>query len=141
MKLRDIFIVFTIISLFTVIFFGAILDPVVNSEYDFNNSILSDGKYNRTLTQLNSSSDHVHSDQWRDQLEEEDEISLITVGAKVISTMKSVISTETFNFIKDTLETLEETLHIDGAIISLIFTIIVVGLIFIFIGAVLRWRT
>ena len=143
MRLSGILLSMALIGIVGVLFSLIINDTDSQDAYGegiFNNF---SEEYGITLVQLENSSDRaieVGADIQGD-LQEEDEIGLVTIGGATVDAVKASLNVENLNIFQSLMTTIGAKVKLSPAMQAIIYGVIVIIILFTVIGAILRWKT
>jgi len=156
MRLSDVIIITLAVALLFGVFYNMVTDSTMEDHYTqerlnlssrINNDVRNVNSPYYKLTsaitgQENASSDSAIEIQDDLVIASKTDIGLLSIPSAVLKAMKSVFNVFSFKWMNTFLTSVEQILGLevgDLAIFQVIFTIILWVIIFLFVGAVLRW--
>lgn len=143
MKLGDVLIIMCMIGLVGIVFSLIINDTDSQNAYGTDIFTNFSEEYGVTLTQLDNSSTRAISvgEDIQGDLQVEDEIGLITIGGATVKAVKASLNAENLNIFQNLIQKLGTDLNIPPGILTILTGLIVLIVLFLVVGAILRWRT
>jgi len=146
MKISTLFVILLVAGIFGVGFNLLIQDMEGNLQTNYNTTSLhSSGNeknysyiFGNLTTVAQSQADN--ATQMQDRLQDEDEISELSTGKVTLSILKQVVTFGYLSNLKSLITNIGGEFGVNPIMLGLIFAIFVIIIIFLVIGAILRWK-
>lgn len=142
MRLHTILIIALIIGIFSVVFTTMLGDSTSQDHYDTGQFNEFDTEFGGVLTDMETVSERATNDtaQIQADLQEEEEISLITIGGATIKAIKTSLQVVSLTAFNNLLVGVGAAIHLDPVITGILITIMIVFIIFTIVYAIIRWK-